>query len=309
MAGSGGSTGAGGSAGTTGAGGGGALYTCTGNVKWVGNFDDAGHNCVVPAQGSSSEWLDAVLLTASTDPQVGIVTKTVLPAGVQYWSNLDFDGDGHSNVVGDLFTGSSHQLFHLRVGTDGALTRGGFLVFNPQPDITLPHPNSTTASGDVDGDGRPDVVLAMWDPDQSKAITWETVKWSGTAASGSLRAIAGDAGFIIGATGRFIFAFPGEATDVTGDGKRDVVGIINFRNLGMTTQYSDIVVGVGIGDGSFTATPIRSRVVDGAPDVEIANLTDTNADGKLDVSMSMSNGGTTIFYGDGTGHFAATPPP
>ena len=143
----------------------------------------------------------------------------------------------------------------------------------PQPPLPTNFQNTVVASGDFNGDGRPDLAIV----DVFGEVIILLGKGDGTFTQGPTYAI-----------GQQPIAI------VTGDFNRD-----GKTDLAVTASNNEVHIFLGNGDGSFTSAPI-------VPGGVASVIADFNQDGKLDLAGCVS-GTINVFPGNGDGTFAATP--
>ncbi len=220
---------------------------------WVAAADDATIE-ILPSRGSA---------------QFGPTTPVqVAPSVIAHG---DLNGDGHEDIV------AAHPSLNSLTLMPGA-SRGIF----PQ---TLTLATATQPSGllvrDLDGDGRPEILVASAD-----AATLNIHKNLGSAGS-------------------FNFGLPQEyaveggpsvirAGDLNQDGRIDV-GVLNSTANSLTLLFQQA-------DGTFGVT---SRLDTGSSPSDLL-LGDFNRDGRIDLAVSQANDGTVgVFRGNGPGTFQA----
>ncbi len=167
---------------------------------------------------------------------------------------------------------------------------GGFSLMSGSPFATGGLDAQQLAIGDLNGDGRPDVVVANFESGAG---------YSGTG-TGMVGVLLGDAsrGFVE-APGAPI-SIPGAAVgvairDFNGDGKPDLAVL--------TQDPSGVDILLGDGSGGFTQAP-GSPIVFGSQDTSMA-VADFNGDGKQDIVVA--DGPTLwVLLGDGNGDFTLT---
>jgi hypothetical protein len=190
----------------------------------------------------------------------------------------DFNGDGKA----DLMLAGNYVFY----GQDGltVLFGSGHAVFD-SPAAYLGLPNlDIVASGDFNGDGRPDLVLGS---NQANLVT--------------VLLGEGEGRFSL-PIGNYTLAQPVAiaAGDVNGDGKLDLAVPLEFSN--------QVQIMLGNGDGTFNlGTPVKAP---GASFMTV--LRDFNHDGILDLATVSSNtisgqNAVIIFFGNGDGTFRDGP--
>jgi hypothetical protein len=204
---------------------------------------------------------------------------TIYNAGfmVRSIASDDFNGDGNADLVAVSSFGPNVSIngflaLYLGDGKGGLPAIGQFRVDrNVSP--------RSIATGDFDGDGKPDAVTANGDKRQGNALVFPNVGreiplvWPGTGNVSSSVAVA----------------------DFNSDGKPDVVVTSEDRNA----------VLVALGDGASHFSNFQTFSSGGLSPAHVA-VRDFNGDGKPDLAVAnRANGGNnvSIFLGDGTGNF------
>ena len=204
-----------------------------------------------------------------------------------YWR---LNGDGTDLVGGNTLVANGAVTFvagKLNQAADIAISGGSpppvvaqlFTTPYFQYSLGAPMPSSV-ASGDLNGDGRPDLAVAHGAQNVPGNNTVSVMLGNGNATFGSH--VEYDAG---------ARAWSVAIGDLNGDGKRDLV---------VATDSSRVAVLLGNGDGSFGP---RSYYATG-PRSQYVALADLNADGKLDLVETIVNG-VAVLLGNGDGTFAS----
>jgi hypothetical protein len=195
----------------------------------------------------------------------------------------DFDGDGRTDLAvvcaSDQLTDAPHTL--------SVFLNAGAGAFRPALNSNLKFQPAHVTTGDFNGDGRPDLLVA-------DKITSVTVL---LGAGGGNFGMPLD--FEVGGN-------PSVLTqgDFNGDGKPDVAVMVNAAN-DVFPSYAFILLGKG--DGGFIK--LEERVIVGHQ-VSVLSAGDFNRDGKLDLvaaTFNVSGDPQEIkpYYGDGDGTFTA----
>jgi len=232
----------------------------------VADFNNDGKRDV--ALSSWADFDDSVTLFfgAGDGTFQGVSQGPSFSYGTQAVAAADLDGDGVPDVVSASTNGSAG---HPNVKV--SLNKGDGTLRSPT-DLSVGTAPSALALGDLDGNGRADLVVAH-------ANGFSVLLNQGKGTFGT------PVGYARGEVGVSV-----ALGDFTGDGKLDVL-------LGSNDPVN-LQVFPGKGNGTFGSP--STVAIDGWP-LELA-LADINADGKLDVAVA--TGDVQILIGKGNGTFA-----
>jgi hypothetical protein len=155
--------------------------------------------------------------------------------------------------------------------------------YNPvQTYLSGPWGATAVAVADVNGDGKPDILVGDVAGDKSSSVSVLLGNGDGTfQAASPLYSTGGHSVTQVA------------VADLNGDGRPDVV----------VSQMEGVAVLLGNGDGSFQA-PMTYAIdsINGSSGVAVA---DVNRDGKLDLMVAAESGVAVVLLGNGDGTFGA----
>ncbi|MEW6284534.1 MAG: VCBS repeat-containing protein, partial [Candidatus Eremiobacterota bacterium] len=197
------------------------------------------------------------------------VDGSLTPVAGSFLRLADMNGDGRADILGLAVGGLASVTLSDPQGQQGAT----FAL------STLPVLAADIASGDIDGDGRPDTAVAS-------ATTAQVICNAGTfPGSPSTSPVMGAAPL----TGLAL-------VDLNGDGRLDLAG----------SEGTNLAARLGNGDGTFGALQTSAALAVTPDQLRFADLT---GDGILDACISTLGAGTfTVFPGQGNGTFGAGVP-
>ena len=186
---------------------------------------------------------------------------------------VDLNGDGNLDLVATARLAS--PSLHIWLG-DG---KGGFNPITPTwTDVGY----GALATGDINGDGFPDLVVA--------------------SHFGGVQTLLSDGrgGF----TEKLLRPEDGhvavQLADVNGDGHLDLI-LLGYRNAGIEVYFGD-----GTGNWTLHTTLPETRPGRTMPGRALV-VGDLNHDGHLDLVAAFQRWGVYIYHGDGQGHFTGGP--
>ena len=209
-----------------------------------------------------------------------VVSQAHYPTGfymVQSLRTGDFNGDGKLDLV------MANENTNVGNGSIGVLLGVGHGAFAAQTTYTVGDRPQTVALGDLNGDGRLDLIVATY-----YGQTLDVLMNQGSGTFGPR--VSYSTGFRMTAA---------EVGDVNGDGKLDIV----VSNAGTATSAgASLSVFVNQGAGTFGAGVNYAT----AGNLGSLALADFNGDGKVDAMIGPGFGATlSVLLNQGTGAFAA----
>ena len=190
---------------------------------------------------------------------------------------MDIDGDGKADVV--AITDSGFTVYR-NTSTVGSITSSSFATPVDFP-ATLPN-YIACASGDIDGDGKPDVIIAAG---EQGVIVFRNTSTTGTISFDAPVSFA----FNPACAGNLTIAI----ADLNGDGKPDI--ITGDKNVGVSIYWNTATAG-SIASNSLTTS--ESYDIDGglAWTSSIA-VADIDGDGRPDIVAATGDTVVLVFHG------------
>jgi hypothetical protein len=207
-----------------------------------------------------------------------------LPEGPNEMVLRDLNGDGKLDLAA-----ANHDSYGvmLLLG-DGA---GGLAVAPNSPVVMKegqhPH-NHGLHTGDLNGDGKPDLVAVNSEPDNDVSVALGDGRGGFTRAPGSP--------FGVGPS-----PYPAALGDLDGDGRLDIVATTTDRGAADQAASRELTVLFGDGKGGFR----RGRVPLRTPHPWFVVVEDVSGDRRPDLVVTHAERGElTVLLGDGKGAFA-----
>ncbi len=218
---------------------------------------------------------DIVIATGNVNGTFSAFTALGLGTSMLDFVAIDFTGDGKTDIVGV----NSSDVLLVKGNGNGTFQSPVATAFDPA------HSSGSVAlgTGDLNGDGKPDLVLAT------------------TGTYRAFYALLGDgAGGFTTTTNLVLTGSVGftrvAVADISGDGKLDVL-------VGTTGGTMLELIGDGAGHLVNTPTPLSVSGGGGIGDITTGDL---NGDGKVDIAATCSANGVCVLFGTGVGGFATS---
>jgi len=238
----------------------------------------------MPSFGRGSRWLSATVCVVAGCATVSRSAPTLptyslaltLGEGKEWRFQpllVDLNGDGHLDLVATARL--ADPSLHIWLG-DG---KGGFSPINPTwSDIGY----GALATGDINGDGFPDIVAA------SHFGGVQTLLSDGQGRF-TEKILRRDDGHVAA-----------QLADVNGDGHLDLI-LLGYRNAGIEVYFGD-----GTGNWTLNIALPESRPGRIMPGRALV-VSDLNGDGQLDLVSAFQRWGIYVYHGDGQGNFRGGP--
>ncbi len=236
----------------------------------VGDLDGDGKpDVAVSNYGSSTVF---VYLNTSTSGSVSFAAPiSISTTNPQQIRIADIDGDGRADLIVGVLLSSTNVNIFRNTSSIGSLSFAGAYS------MSLGTHANTLAVGDIDGDGKPDIVVCE---DNGGFL----FVMQNTSVPGSIS--------LVDATGALLSSLPLgiELADIDGDGKLDLVfgnsvsGSNNFTIVPNTSSPGSFSLGSPL---SFTTTHVLAYSV---------KIADFDGDGKPDIAVSYTTNARVGLY-------------
>jgi gliding motility-associated-like protein len=207
---------------------------------------------------SGTHIIDATAFASKVDLTTG--------SSPSYTSISDIDGDGKADLI-VTNNGSNTVSVYRNISTSGSLSAGSFA---PGIDFSTGTNPSCVTTGDIDGDGKQDIIVTNWG--SSTISIFRNTSTSGSITNGSF---AAKVDFATGSDPDDI-----AVGDIDGDGRPDIA-VINIIS-GTVSIFRNTSSPGSITSGSLAA---RIDFATGSSPTGVA-IGDIDGDGKQDIAIS-----------------------
>ncbi len=261
----------------------------TGTAPWgvaIGDMDGDGKPDIIVTNGGSSGSGTTVSVFRNTST-LGSITAGSFASKVDFTTGTyptdvaicDLDEDGKPDIV--VVNLNSNSISVLRnTSTPGSITTSSFA---PKVDFTTGSNPYRVAIADVDGDGKPDIVVT--NSGNGVGTTVSVFRNTGTSGSITASSFAPKVDFTTG-----LCPFGLAITDLDGDGKVDIVVANHFSNTVSILRNTSA-------SGSITASSFAPKVdfATGSYPNGVA-IADVDGDGKPDLVVVNSGSNTLSVF-------------
>ncbi|MFZ0958577.1 MAG: VCBS repeat-containing protein [Candidatus Sulfotelmatobacter sp.] len=239
----------------------------------IADVNGDGNGDVVVVNDDSS---DVTILTGNGDGTLNLTSVGYATGGFPYQSAIvaDLNGDG----LMDILVSDDNQSLVWMAGYGDGTFQAAKDFYAPVPDNNYGYSYSS-ATGDLNGDGFPDVVLANYG-DDTMGITVFLSNPDGSLQPGVNYGTSGEFGYVT-------------VADFNGDGKLDIAAS-NFDGY--------VQIFTGTGTGNFISGPYYSTTPEGTAIVAGA-LNTSGAAGFNDLAVTNYEGSVNVLVNDGAGGF------
>ncbi|MBT1689131.1 FG-GAP-like repeat-containing protein [Dawidia soli] len=193
--------------------------------------------------------------------------------------SADLDGDGKPDLIGTRNDGGTDLVVLHNKSAVGAVSYTKYDKSN-LPVLNLTQPTQHIACGDLNMDGKPDVVASRAGPTANSIFVFRNTSGAAPGFAGAIELFLD-----IGNLARQVAIH-----DLNGDGKPEII-VANSANTSNLYVFVNQSAGGAL---SINPTPLKFSVA-GAPNTLALELQDFDNDGKTDI-MASQNQGANLFF-------------
>lgn len=253
-------------------------FAANGRSLTLADLNNDGHaEVIVGANGALYVYPNNATAGSFNTSSLGSILSVRSSGGEFMVTAKDIDGDGKTDLVGTEFTGAQADLFIMRnIHTTGSLSAGSFAAAVTFAVTSTTNTFGAPATGDLDGDGKADIVVA--NPVENNVWVYRNISVQGSISTGSL---ASPVKFTTATTPTTV-----GLADLNGDGKIDI--FTSNKGSNNVSTFHNLSSAGTISSSSFS---LKRDFATANEDISLV-AADLDSDGKAELIVSASSAAT-----------------